>query len=322
MSLRVVFLRGGLAETAHPVSAALVRGDRVEWSVGPDIEGFWRSSSKPMQLLTSLEALPADAVAALADEDLAIGAASHSGQPVHVARVAAVLDRFGLDEADLRCGAHWPMHEASARALAVQAGACRAIHNNCSGKHAFMLAAARARGWSPDYLPLAHPLQQANLARIAEWMAHLPPTAVDGCGVPTFHGPLSAMARAWGRLAAAMADGDGLAGRIGWAMHRHPELVSGEDRLDLAVVRGAREPLAVKIGAEGLFCIARPAARQALAVKVHTGNGDALAVAVRAVLDAVAPGLLAPEAWPWATVRNVAGLAVGERRAEWGVSSA
>jgi L-asparaginase II len=312
MPLTVVQLRGGLPETSHPVSAVLSDGARTVWSVGPDDACFWRSGCKPLQLTTSLEALPADVVAALSDADLAVGASSHSGQPAHVARVADLLAQFGLAEEGLRCGAHLPIHEASARAVAM----ARAIHNNCSGKHTFMLAAARAQGWDADYLPLDHPLQARNRARIRQWTDGEPGVAVDGCGVPTFHVPVSGMARAFGRLAIAMADGDGLPGRIGRAMQRHPEMVSGEGRLDLAVTTQATEPLACKVGAEGLFDIALPGRRLGLVVKVWTGNADALAVAVRAVLAEVAPGVL-PEALPQETVVNVVGRVVGERVAVW-----
>lgn len=317
MHLVVEQLRDGHLETVHPVSARIVEGERVTWSVGPDVASFWRSSSKPMQLLTSLEQLPPDLVSSLDDEDLAVGAASHSGEAVHVARVLALLARFGLEESALRCGAHWPIHDRSAHALLRAGAPCRAVHNNCSGKHTFMLAATAARGWDPDYLPLTHPLQQLNLERLTAWMEHPPATAVDGCGVPTFHAPLSAQARAFARLAGAMASGEGLAARVGRVMAEHPELTSGTGRLDLLLVRGATEPLAVKIGAEGLFCIARPGTRQGIAVKVHSGHTDALAVAVRAVLDDLAPGLLAPSEWPFGQLRNVAGRTVGERRAAW-----
>jgi len=306
--------RGGYVETVHPVSARAVVDGRLEAAWGPEVETFWRSGSKPFQLLNSLAHLPPASVAGLAPEDLAIGASSHSGQPVHVARVAGLLGRFGLSEAGLRCGAHWPMHEPSARALASGGGTCGVLHSNCSGKHTFMLAACQARGWDPDYRPIAHPLQQGNLALIGEWMEHTPQHAVDGCSIPTFRAPLTAMARAWARLAAAMATAPTeLAGRIGRAMHLHPELTSGDERLDLAVVRGARAELAVKIGAEGLFCVAWPARRLGLVVKVHTGNADALAVAVRALLESIEPGVL-PGPWGWESVGNVAGLTVGDRR--------
>ena len=91
--------------------------------------------------------------------------------------------------------------------------------------------------------------------------------------------------------------------------------MSGTDRLDLAVVEQSPVPVACKIGAEGLFCVAVPTLGSGLAVKVHSGNGDALAVAVHAVLAEL--GLALGAEWPWATVRNVRGLAVGERRACW-----
>lgn len=308
--------RGGLLETLHPYSAALVEGETLRWSVGPDLASFWRSGCKAMQLLNSLEQLPPELVSGLDDRDLALGAASHSGQAFHVERVQALLDRLGLRAEQLRCGAHSPMHEASARALLRVGERPTVLHNNCSGKHTFMLAASVASGWPEDYLPREHPLQQRNLALLTDWMAFSPGVAVDGCGVPCFHAPLSAMARAFARYATEMADSpDGLAGRIGWASHRHPEWMSGEGRLDLAVVRGAREPVTVKIGAEGLFLVAVPGRRWGIAVKVHTGNADGLAVAVRAVLDALAPGMFTPAEWPWAEVRNVVGRVVGERRA-------
>ena len=51
-----------------------------------------------------------------------------------------------------------------------------------------------------------------------------------------------------------------------------------------------------------------------IAMKVRSGNEDALAVAIPAVVDRVAPGVLRPDpAWPWTTVRNVVGRSVGQR---------
>ena len=140
MSLRIEVRRGGLVETIHPVSAVVVGGGRVRWSVGEDLASFWRSASKPFQLWNSVEQLPAGTVASLDDRQLAVGAASHNGEPGHVELVQALLARFGLDEGGLQCGAHLPSHEPAARAVAH----ARSIHNNCSGKHTFMLEIGRA----------------------------------------------------------------------------------------------------------------------------------------------------------------------------------
>lgn len=313
--------RGGLLEAVHPVSAALWADGALRWSVGPDFQSFWRSGCKALQLTSSLNHLPAERVAALTEEELAIGAASHSGQPLHVAHVEALLARFGLGEADLKCGAHRPMHEASARALERMGSRPTQLHNNCSGKHTFMRAAAKLSGWEDDYRPPDHPLQRENFRRMTDWMGEAPGVAVDGCGVPSFHGRLHAQARAVARLAEEMGREatplTSLTARIGWAMHRCPLHMSGEGRLDLRVVQGANEPLTVKVGAEGLFTIALPDRAAGLIVKVHTGNEGALAVAVRSVLDEVYPGLFTPPEWAWETVQNVVGATVGERRAVW-----
>jgi len=252
-----------------------------------------------------------DAVDPLTDEELALGAASHSGEAGHVALVESLLSRLGCKEDALQCGAHSPMHEPSARALSTP----RQVHSNCSGKHTFMLAACAAQGFDTDYRPTTHPLQRANAAALDALAETVHGDGVDGCSIPTFHAPLSAKARAWAKLSVAMAEHDGHLGRIGWAMFRAPWFVSGTGRLDEAVMRTASEPMAAKVGAEGLFCIALPKRRQGLAIKVHTGNADALAVAVHAVLLQHGVRLEAP--WPWAAVSNVRGAIVGERRAVW-----
>lgn len=315
MSLHVEQLRGGLVETVHPIAAAVADLRGVREALGA-FSCFWRSSSKPLQLLTSLEQLPAPELATLTDADLAIGAASHGATPTHVAAVERLLTRFDLDPAGLRCGAHWPSHEASARALARAGGEAWAIHNNCSGKHTFMLAATRAQGWDADYRPAEHPLQRRNAERVVDWTGEDAPSAVDGCGVPTFHSSLAGMARAFARLAHEMR-GDGLAGRVGWAMHREVELTSAPGEIDERLVRAARAPVTAKRGAEGLLVLALPDVGVGVAVKCLTGNGPALAVGVEAVLARWFPGLLPEGALAGHEVVNVAGAVVGARRTVW-----
>lgn len=313
MPLTIHCLRNGHFETAHPVSAVLVEAGAVRWSVGEDIASFWRSASKPFQLLNSLSFLPDSLVDSLDDRSLAIGASSHGGQPEHTELVGSLLGRFGLDPSGLQCGVHPPSHEGTARAVATPT----VLHNNCSGKHTFMLAACAAQGWDRDYRLLGHPLQAANHRRIDEATGTHHETGVDGCSIPTFFTTLSGQARAWCAIAEAMGGcGDARLGRIGWAMHREPFLVSGTGRLDLAVTQGATETLTCKIGAEGLFCVARPGTAQGIAVKVHSGSTEALATAVKAVLGEL--GIPLREPWFWDTIRSVRGAEVGERRAVWG----
>lgn len=305
--------RGPVLESSHPWSAVAVRAatGEVVWRTGADVVTTWRSASKPFQLAVSLAALGDPEVD---EEALAVGAASHSAETVHLGIVTRLLGRFGLCAEDLRCGAHPPIHVPSAEAVLRAGGAFTDLHNNCSGKHTFMLAAAAANAWPLDYRPPDHPLQVRNRANLEALCGGTAQLAVDGCGVPTFAFPLEGFARAWAQLARAMAapaENQRLS-RIGWAMARHPELTSGTGRFDLELVRHARTPMAVKIGAQGVFCLALPERDLGLAVKVHTGVGEALAVAVPEAVEAAAPGALdLPADWSLRVVRNVVGREVG-----------
>jgi L-asparaginase II len=253
-------------------------------------------------------------------EDLAIGASSHSGQDGHLARIRALLERFGSRESELLCGAEPPAHRTTREALIKADDPALDLHNDCSGKHAFMLGACHHQGWSLAYRDPEHPLQQRIIAQTASWTGETPDLAVDGCGVPTFIVSVAGMARAWARLATVTTDGhfrgasDPRGQSIGHAICDHPWLTSGDERIDLAVAQRACEPLAGKIGARGVFCISLPTRRIGIALKVLSGDEDALAVAIPAVLDQVAPGAIrAVDRWPWAEVRNVVGRRVGVR---------
>ncbi len=313
-------VRGPCVEARHPFSAVRVQAGRVDTWLGAPVSSTWRSAAKPFQLACALELLGDPD---LDETELAVGAASHSGEPVHVDLVRSLLQRFGVQESDLRCAAHPPAHEPSAWAILRAGGTFTDIHNNCSGKHTFMLAACRKQGWSLDYLRPDHPLQQHIRHRIAVWCGRIPDAATDGCGAPTFGLPIDAFAEAWCRLAEAMAAvKDGTAqrdqprlGQIGRAMMHRPDLTSGTGRLDLHILQGAREPMAVKVGAMGLFCMAFPERGCGVTVKVHSGASEALGPAVAEALEQLVPDAWQqPEDWPWHTLRNVAGREVGELR--------
>jgi L-asparaginase II len=326
--MRVLQYRGEHIETAHPVRAVVVHldasGPRTTWTSGAPTRSPWRSAGKPFQLLASIEAMEAArhsentpfTARSLSDMDLAIGASSHSGQPGHTDVVASLLQRFGRNPSDLRCGAEPPAHTPSFHTLLRHGEPPGAIHNDCSGKHAMMLGACTARGWDLEYRPEAHPLQQAVREAVQRLSGEAPGSAVDGCGVPVWVLSIAGMARAWAELAAAMLDPDRdpLLARIGQAMAEHPWHVSGEGRVDLRLAEAATEPYVGKIGAQGVFCVALPRRRLGLALKVATGDDAAVAVAARHLIETAAPGAIAPDpGFPWHTVRNVVGDPVGRR---------
>ena len=320
--MQILSLRGGFVETTHDVRAvAIAHGEdhtaRVVYESGAPIRSTWRSAGKPLQLWASLQAMDDPS---FPFEDLAIGASSHSGQDGHVERIRALLERFGACETELLCGAEPPAHRPTREAMLRDDAAALDLHNDCSGKHAFMLGACHHQGWSLAYREPEHPLQQRIIAQTAAWTEETPDLAIDGCGLPTFIVSIAGMARAWARLATITADGhfrgepDPRGQNIGRAICAHPWLTSGDDRIDLAVAQRACEPFAGKIGARGVFCISLPARRIGIAIKVLSGNEDALAVAIPAVLERVAPGAIKEvDRWPWAEIKNVVGRRVGQR---------
>ncbi|MET0340839.1 MAG: asparaginase [Polyangiales bacterium] len=314
MNLFVEQRRGHAVEATHAVDAVACDADgKVSVLSGVDSVTTFRSAAKPFQLAATLEHLPRAVVAGLASEDLALGGASHHGEPLHLAALAHLLTKLQVDVADLFCGAHAPTHAPSAAALIARGAQPTALHNNCAGKHAFMAAAARALGAPRDYRPRAHPLQRHLLARVRALSGDPGlDTVVDGCGVPCFVLPLSAMARAWSALAVATRDvPDAGLGAIGRAYAAHPLLASGTEAFDGWLMQNT--PVLAKVGATGLLCVAVPALGVGLAIKIRSGSELARPLAAMALLEAHVPAVtLPPLPVRYVAVTNVVGDRVGE----------
>src|SRR5262245_12674752 len=136
----VEVMRGALVESRHAGAIAVSdAGGQLLLALG-DVERpiYPRSAIKAMQALPLIESGAADAFA-LSEDELAVACASHSGDSVHLEAVRSLLAKAGLDESYLACGAHWPISEDTTRELLRARQRPRAVHNNCSGKHAGML---------------------------------------------------------------------------------------------------------------------------------------------------------------------------------------
>ncbi len=327
MSASVVLRRGGLEESRHRIHVAVVDGEgRLVARAGrPDRVTLMRSAAKPFQALP----LVADGVWGhyeLGSEELALCCASHGGEPRHVDGVRRILGRIGVPEDALACGPHLPLHEATAHRLLRTGGEPERIHNNCSGKHAGMLALARYRGWPLEgYHRPEHPVQERMRGQVQR-SAGLDPdairSAVDGCGVVAFALPLLAIARAFGGLVGG-ADRDEPAERaVVAAMTAHPFLVAGTDRLCTRLMEACGGSMVVKVGAEGVFGVGDRRSGVGIAIKVEDGSRAAAEVGVVAVLERL--GLLGTDvrealaAWRPKVVRNTRGedVAVLESKAE------
>lgn len=322
----VEVLRGARVESRHRGAAAVVDADgRLVLGLG-DVERpvFPRSAIKALQALPLMEAGGVERYG-LDDEELALACASHGGEPAHVEAVQRMLEAVGLDVSALECGAHWPMHQASAQALARAGGTPSALHNNCSGKHAGFLCAACSMGVGHRrYIEPEHPVQREVRAVLENLTgAALTPDrcAVDGCSVPTWAMPLRSLALAMARFGT----GRGLlperakaAARLRAACAARPWYVAGTGRFCTAVMQRFGARVFVKTGAEGVYCGALPEEGLGLAVKCDDGSGRAAIVMMAALIQRFATldraGLSAMEEHVRPTLRNWNGLTVGMLR--------
>jgi L-asparaginase II len=316
-------IRGALVESRHSVHVAVAHADRglIASAGHGGYVSYVRSAIKMFQALPLTED---DVVSRLplTTEELALCTASHNAERFHVETAARILAKLGLTEHALACGPHPPMHVPSALALRARGIRPGRIDNNCSGKHAGMLALARHHGWPVEgYHELDHPVQQRMLATMSAW-SDVPPgdiaVGVDGCGLPTFALPLDAVAMACARFATAAA-APSPAGTIVHAMVRHPEYVAGTGRLCTILMQTAAGRLFAKVGAEGYYCAGVPSMRVGIALKVEDGAKRASEAALLTVLHAIG-ALSAAEherlrEFSQPAVLNTRGEVVGEIRA-------
>jgi L-asparaginase II len=323
--LDVVATRGGLVEARHRVHAAVVdeNGKLLGSARDPAMATLWRSCAKPFQTMAFVESGKLDDLEWSADE-LALACASHGGEPEHVDLARAMLESVGFEEGDLVCGPHEPLTRRGQRALQQEGTPPTRLHNNCSGKHAAMLAYSHSSGWPTlGDEGVCHPVQQHALDRVSLWSG-VPVQkivqATDGCGVVAFGLPLQSMARAFARLGAAARRREEVPARIVDAMLTHPFLVGGTDRFDTVLMEETGGSLLAKVGAEGVHTIAALDAGFAIAVKVEDGASRAQYPAVLRLLQKLEvlpeelPARLAP--FLRTPTYNTRGVQVGEVHVE------
>ena len=319
--------RGDLVESVHHVAACATgaRGD-VRFASG-DIEApvFLRSSAKPFIAATAVEAGVVERFG-LTQQEVAVMASSHYGEPFHVEAVASILRKIGLDVDALQCGAHAPYHEASARALLLAGTPPSALYNNCSGKHAGILALCVATGADiATYLDPHNPAQRRILefcARMSDENPDTWPLGVDGCGIPVYATSLRKAALSFARLASldGVSEGEAAALKIVRdAMVAHPEYVAGTGVFDSVLMAAGGGAIACKGGAEGVHGVAAIPQGIGFVGKALDGAGRARGPSTIAVLRHL--GVLDEEKaielarFGHPIVYNRAGRAVGEIRA-------
>ena len=327
--------RGPIVESLHRGHLVAIDGSGHTLAAlgAPGTVTYLRSSGKPFQAIPLITSGAADRFG-FTTQEIAIACGSHSGEPVHVETVQAILRKLGLDQSALKCGTHVPFSAEAARKLAENREQPNVLQNNCSGKHAGMLALAIQLGSATDtYDEWTNPVQQ-EIAKTVSAFSDVPlkdiAVGIDGCGVPVFGIPVRAMALMYARLVSPPASFDsGLRSacrRIVEAMIEFPEMVGGsKDRLDTELIRAGKGTLISKIGAEGVYTVGVLPCEEwpsgfGLALKIE--DGDDQRARPQVVIEALRQlrvlgndDITTLSSYAPAPVKNRRGERVGEARA-------
>lgn len=317
-------IRGETVESVHRGHLLIIDGEGNEIANIGDAENvaFIRSSAKAFQLIPCLLSGAAEKFGFI-ESEIALACASHSGEKIHTVIAEKMLKKAGLNESDLRCGTHTPFDEKRAEEMIKAGEKPTQLHNNCSGKHAAMLAFAKHIGADlKTYDLIENPIQQAILETVAQF-TETPkddiPIAVDGCCAPNFALSVRAMAKSFLKLVFPPEDFDEnlreVCRRIVTAKMNYPELVGGTDRLDTLLMNAARGKIISKIGAEGVWlCGVLPNQTYkkglGIAMKIEDGD-DKRARAVISVEVLRQLGIFNAE-----TLRQISPLPIKNRRGE------
>ena len=272
-------IRSGFVESVHHGSVVALDANGSRLLAVGDVAGpiFPRSSNKPIQALAMLRGgLPLDG------ELLALAAGSHSGESFHLEGVQRILAGAGLSERDLQNTPDLPYEESERNAWIVSGRIATSLAQNCSGKHAAMLATCVAAGWdTATYLEPKHPLQQLIAQTLAD-LSGEPAAAigVDGCGAPVMAVSLTGLARAFSRFAAAPAGTD--EARVTAAIRAYPQWLGGTRRDVTSLIRGV-PGLIAKDGAESVYAVGLADGR-GVALKIADGGQRARPVVMAAAL--------------------------------------
>ena len=312
--------RGEHVESTHQVHGIVATTDGVQARWGDAMRPVLpRSAIKSIQVLPML-ALGAAEAFDVSDDEIALAAASHSGEYEHTSAVRSWLERIGLSPDALECGPTEPINEDAAHAMYAAGESPTRLRNCCSGKHAGFLTLAQhfaddAEFALPGYLDPRHGVQQ-RVRQAQEMMTGVDLSAqtpvVDGCGIPVYQFPLASLAQAMARLVTPDAIPELLrasAARVVSALPTRSFLVSGTGLTDEVLTQAATEPLIIKGGAEGVSMGALPERGIGFALKCEDGSTRGVDEAVATVLHQL--GVLPERLSINSPVRNRAGDAVG-----------
>jgi len=287
MSILCRVTRGELTESIHVVFAVVVNESGQIFSSGdPYHFTCVRSTLKPFQAAAAVKSGAVDA-ANFSEEELAIMCASHYGEQYHIDTVEKMIHKLGLSPDDFECGAHYPSDRESRHQIIKNNQAPNPFHNNCSGKHAGMLAFAQYLGSDiKGYVQKDHPVQK-KIKQLVQEISGLEeiPTEIDGCSAPTPFMTLESLAIMFQKLGSGEYEE---LNRVFNAMSKHPMMIGGTNNFDTEFIQALHGRGITKIGGESIRGITLKTKNResiGIALKVLDGNFRALPVATITLLD-------------------------------------
>lgn len=211
-------------------------------------------------------------------QEIAIMCGSHNAEQEHLTMVESILSKIGLNKNNLFCGPQYPSSKRDANNLIKADKKPEHIHNNCSGKHAGMLALCQLINVPiQDYINPNHPIQQLILdyvEKIYEYPKAKMATALDGCSAPIFSIPVLNQAIGFKNLVSnhyekKLANACKI---VVEAVSKYPFMVAGSKRYCTDLMQITAPQIIGKTGAEGIFCMSLPEQKLGVCIKIDDGK--------------------------------------------------
>lgn len=275
----VEYIRNGLCEQTHYGILLYLNKNKVLFKAGNDngYKFFHRSCMKPLQAASLID-LNLDEKYNLSLDEIALCCASHTGEEEHQQKVLSVLKKIGLSQDDLLCKAITPLSKDEQKRLIINNLPLNKIHNNCSGKHAAMLAICEHLNFDKScYKDINHPLSDLIIKKVCELCeTNINDVIIskDGCGLPVIATTLEELGKGFLNLFT-----NKKYRKIKEAFLQYPYLIGGKNRLDSEIIN-AGENLIAKVGACGLCTVVNLRTEECLVVKIADSNMEARSFAV------------------------------------------
>lgn len=262
------YKRNGLVEEEHSGLILHFSKNKVFNEIGShnDYKFYQRSCMKPLQLARLID-LKLDEIYDFSQDEIAVMAASHTGDIEHQERVRSILKKIGLGEDFLLCPKHQPLSKKEQERLLINNLEPLPIHNNCSGKHSAMLAICKYMGFPlENYMDAGHPLKDFIISKVIEiceidYNDYV--VSKDGCGLPTVAASLYNMGIGFLNLFCSKDYS-----KIKDSYINFPYLIGGKGRHDSEIINASGGNLIAKVGAGGLIVVVNIQKEECIVVKI------------------------------------------------------